>query len=80
VRRSGERYWSFPFIASREGPVIHERGWKEKKEKNKREEMVPWSCVVPLPLSVGPDDPVDDGDIPTLQPCLPPVLCTGVTS
>jgi hypothetical protein len=39
---------------------------------------VPQSCIVPLPLLVGPDGPVDDGDIPTLQPCLPPVLCTGV--
>jgi hypothetical protein len=59
-----ERYCSFPFIASREGPVIHQRGWKEKKEKNKREERVPWSCVVPLPLLVGHDGLVDDVDIP----------------
>jgi hypothetical protein len=36
------------------------------------------SYVVPLPLPVSPDGPVDDGDIPTLEPCLPPVLCTGV--
>jgi hypothetical protein len=36
------------------------------------------SCVVPLPLPAGPDGPVDDGDIPMLQPCLPPVPSMGV--
>jgi hypothetical protein len=35
-----ERYWSFPFIALRKGPVIHQRGWREKKEKKKREGRV----------------------------------------
>jgi hypothetical protein len=47
-----ERYWSFPFIASREGPVIHQRGWREKKEKNKRERGgVPELCCSPSPAS-----------------------------
>jgi hypothetical protein len=45
-----ERYWSFPFIASREGPVIHQRGCRERKEKNKKREKGDQSCIVPLPL------------------------------
>jgi hypothetical protein len=73
-----ERYWSFPFIALREGLVIHHKGWREKKKKNKRERRVSQSCTVPLPLPVGPDGPVDVGDIPMLQPCLPPVPRVGV--
>jgi hypothetical protein len=75
-----ERYWFFPFIASREGPVLHLRGWREKKEKNKKRGKVVPSRAVPLSLPMGPDDPVDDGDIPALQPRLPPVTCEGVVA
>jgi hypothetical protein len=35
-----ERYWTFPFITPREGPVIQQREWREKKEKNKKEREV----------------------------------------
>jgi hypothetical protein len=68
------------FYSSRERPVIHKRGWKKekKKEKNKREEKEFRRGVVLLPLPVGPDGPIDDGDLPTLPPSLPSVLCTGV--
>jgi hypothetical protein len=47
-----ERYWSFPFIASRKGQSCTREDGEREKRKTKREGKVSRSCTVPLPLSV----------------------------
>jgi hypothetical protein len=49
VDRDPERYWSFPFIASREGPVIYQKGWREKKERKKERKGCPGAVLFPFP-------------------------------
>jgi hypothetical protein len=73
-----QKVLALPFYSFK-GRVSHtpERMEREERE-NKREGGVSQSCIIPLPLPVDLDGPIDDWDIPMLQPCLSPVPCVGV--